>query len=139
MGKFGKTSTDRLETCTDNIQKIMKVVVKEFDISVVWGHRGREAQNKAYMSRNSTKQWPDSKHNKVPSKAIDVIPFPSGWPKENSPHYRKQLNAFYHMAGIILGIAATMNVRLKWGGDWDMDDDFTDQTFDDLAHFEEIE
>lgn len=138
MAKFGKRSDDRLNTCHEDIQKVMRAAVKIYDISVVWGHRGREAQNKAFMSGNSKVQWPDSKHNKIPSMAIDVIPYPSGWPQKDSPHYHKQVAAFYHMAGIILGIAATMNVSLRWGGDWDMDDDFTDNRFDDLAHFELI-
>lgn len=136
---FGKTSKDRLETCTDNIQKVMNRAVKIYDMSVVWGHRGREAQNKAFMSGNSKKQWPDSKHNKIPSRAIDVIPYPSGWPQKNSKDYRKQVAAFYHMAGVVLAVADMMGVKLRWGGDWDMDDDFSDNTFDDLAHFEEIE
>jgi len=135
MAKFGKQSMDRLETCHSDIQKVMKKVVKIYDISVVWGHRGREAQNKAYP-KHSNKQWPNSKHNRIPSIAIDIIPYPSGWPDKTSPHYRKQLAAFYHMSGIVLGVAETMGVKLRWGGDWDMDDDFTDNKFDDLAHFE---
>jgi peptidoglycan L-alanyl-D-glutamate endopeptidase CwlK len=28
--------------------------------------------------------------------------------------------------------------HIRWGGDWDGDQDFRDQTFDDLAHFELI-
>jgi len=44
--------------------------------------------------------------------------------------------SFYHFAGFVLGIAAVMGIELRWGGDWDMDDDLHDQTFNDLVHFE---
>jgi peptidoglycan L-alanyl-D-glutamate endopeptidase CwlK len=26
--------------------------------------------------------------------------------------------------------------RIRWGGDWDMDNDLSDNTFNDLVHFE---
>ena len=29
-----------------------------------------------------------------------------------------------------------MNIKLRWGGDWNDNKDFSDQTFDDLVHFE---
>ncbi len=135
---FGQTSSDRLDTCTENIQKVFYRAVKIYDMSVVWGSRGKETQNKAYSSGHSKLKWPDSKHNKLPSEAIDVIPYPSGWPDKDSKDYHKQVAAFYYMAGVVLAVADMMGVKLRWGGDWDMDDDFADQTFDDLAHFEEI-
>ena len=34
--------------------------------------------------------------------------------------------------------AKFMNVSLRWGGDWDGDGDRTDQTFNDLMHWELI-
>lgn len=138
MNSFGKKSMDRLKTCDDQIQKVVLKSVKIFDMSIVFGHRGREAQNKAFLLKYSKVQWPNSKHNKIPSQAIDAIPYPSGWPDKKSKHYAKQVAAFYAMAYTILAVAEMMGVKLRWGGDWDRDDDFTDQSFDDLAHFELI-
>ena len=68
-----------------------------------------------------------SKHNQEPSLAVDVAPWPIDW---NDSH------RFYHFAGFVLGIAAALNIRLRWGGDWDSDFDLRDQTFFDLPHFE---
>ena len=42
------------------------------------------------------------------------------------------------MAGLVLGIAAVFGIKIRWGGDWDSDNDLNDQKFMDLAHFEEI-
>ncbi len=46
---------------------------------------------------------------------------------------------FYYFAGFVMGTAAAMGVRLRWGGDWDGDTELDDQKFRDLVHFEERE
>ena len=137
--KFSTRSLDRLKTCHEDIQLVMQEVIRVVDFSVVFGHRGEEEQNKAYP-KFSSKQWPDSKHNKVPALAIDVLPYPSGWPQDTDEANVKshKIAQFYYMAGIVMLIAKDLNISLRWGGDWDMDKDFLDQTFDDLAHFELI-
>jgi hypothetical protein len=43
---------------------------------------------------------------------------------------------FYYMAGRVQTLAESMGITIRWGGDWDSDKDFFDQTFDDLVHFE---
>ena len=32
-----------------------------------------------------------------------------------------------------------MNIKIRWGGDWDSDNIMKDQTFNDLPHFEIID
>ena len=46
---------------------------------------------------------------------------------------------FYFLAGIIKAIANKRNIKIRWGGDWDDDNDFKDQHFNDLGHFELVE
>jgi len=137
---FGTRSTTNLATCTPGIQRVMYAVILEIDFSVVFGHRGKIPQDKAFADGFSTKQWPDSKHNKVPSEGIDVLPYPSGWPQDSDNELVKmhKIAHFYYLAGVIMTKANELGVNLRWGGDWDMDKDFLDQKFDDLAHFEEI-
>ena len=36
----------------------------------------------------------------------------------------------------LLRVAAGLDIEIRWGGDWDGDNEFTDQSFDDLVHFE---
>jgi hypothetical protein len=38
-----------------------------------------------------------------------------------------------------MAIAAQMDVKLRWGGDWDQDTQVKDNNFDDLWHFELVE
>ena len=75
----------------------------------------------------STLSYPKSKHNRQPSLAADVIPYPVDW--EDSKR-------FYHFAGFVEGIAAAKGIKIRWGGDWDGDRSFADQNFHDLPHFE---
>ena len=75
---------------------------------------------------------PQSKYNKTPSLAADVVP----WFK-NSPHIRwEDREAFYCFGGFVLGVAAEMGLTIRWGGDWDRDEYLHDQSFFDLPHFE---
>ena len=39
-------------------------------------------------------------------------------------------------AGYVQGVAEQLGIKIRWGGDWDSDFDFKDQTFNDLVHFE---
>lgn len=79
-------------------------------------------------------QFPHSKHNKNPSLAADVVP----WFPER-PHIRwDDREAFYFFGGFVLGAAAKMGISVRWGGDWDRDEDLHDQSFFDLPHFELI-
>ena len=71
--------------------------------------------------------YPNSKHNKLPSKAVDVAPYPIDW---NDP------DRFYHFAGYVRGIAEGMGIKIRWGGDWNGNFDLKDQNFYDLPHFE---
>ncbi len=127
MPKFGGPSRRRLETCDVDLQHLFNEVIRHFDCKVIWGHRDKEAQNKAFDDGNSEKKWPNSNHNIKPSRAIDVAPYPVDW---------EDVKRFRYFAGFVKGMAAAMGVGLRWGGDWDGDTDLNDQHFNDLAHFE---
>ena len=127
MAKFGNTSKKRLETCDERLQSLFNEVVKVFDCSILVGHRGEEDQNKAYKEGNSQVKWPKGKHNKKPSSAVDVAPYPIDW---------EDRERFSYFAGFVKGVAYRLNITLRWGGDWDGDNDLSDNNFDDLVHFE---
>lgn len=127
MAKFSKLSLAKLETCDVRLQRVFKEVVKYFDCTVICGFRGKEEQDEAFRSGASKTPWPISKHNRTPSAAVDVVPYPVSW---------KDTNQMRYFAGFVVGIAATMGITIRWGGDWDSDRDLNDQTFFDFPHFE---
>ena len=135
MPSYGQRSQDVLATLSPNLQRLFLEVIKYIDISLVCGHRDKVTQNAAYHAKpqRSTKKWPDSNHNFFPSKAVDVIPYPFKQEDWND------IARFRHMIGVIEGIAFTMGIKIRSGGDWDRDHDFNDQDFIDLPHIEEVE
>ena len=127
MPKYSDRSKIKLETCDSKLQDLFNEVIKHFDCSILCGHRGEEEQNKVYHTGWSKLQFPRSKHNSSPSKAVDAAPYPIDW---------KDRERFYYFAGVVKGVALGMNISIRWGGDWDSDTQVKDQTFFDLPHFE---
>jgi len=106
------------------------------DVSIVEGVRSKERQNKFYKNGKSRLKWPLGKHNVVEpndlSLAVDAAPFIRGAISWDARHC-------IYLAGVVCGVGAHMGVRIRWGGDWDMDGEaMTDQDFQDLVHFELI-
>lgn len=137
MPTFSRTSADRLATAHPELQRLFNEVIKHVDCAILCGHRGELEQTEAYMNGASTKLWPYSKHNRVPSWAVDVAPYPVDWGNTGTPAQRASAIARFRMfSGFVLGVAATRGIKIRSGGDWDMDFDLGDQKFIDLPHFE---
>jgi peptidoglycan L-alanyl-D-glutamate endopeptidase CwlK len=130
MPKFSEKSLAKLATCDSRLQKVFHEVVRDFDCTVLEGHRNKERQNRMVDEGKSQVRWPDGKHNRVPSAAVDVCPYPVAWDD------RERQSLF---AGFVLATAKAMDVNLRWGGDWDRDTEVRDNGFDDLVHFELVE
>lgn len=133
MPEFSTVSMERLNTCHPDLVRLFMEVVKWYDCHVLHlgGHRNQDQQNSLYPTYSKVK-WPNSKHNRWPSQAVDCAPW---FPTE--PHVRwDDKDSFYHFAGFVRGTAMQMGIKVRWGGDWDRDFDLKDQTFYDLAHFE---
>jgi len=131
MPSFGSKSIERLNQCHPDIRKVMLEVVKTFDCQILEGYRGKDAQDKAVAEGKSKTPWPTGKHNTTPSQAVDVVPYYQGKPLDWN-----YLPQFHYFAGYVLGVASQMGVSLRWGGDWNGNNDLRDQTFNDLPHFE---
>ena len=127
MPKFSKKSLSKLETCDKRLQDLFLRVVKKFDCTILEGHRSKDRQNKLFNEGKSKLKYPKGKHNSLPSKAVDVAPYPIDW---------NDRERFTYFAGYVLGIAYQMGLKIRWGGDWDMDTQVKDNNFDDLPHFE---
>jgi len=130
MPKFGTASTERLASCDARLQKLFNEVIKTFDCTVIEGHRTKEKQNEYFAQGKSKLKWPEGKHCADPSLAVDVAPYVNGKLSFNIQHC-----CFF--AGYVLATAAHMGIDVRWGGDWDGDKEaMTDQTFQDLIHYE---
>lgn len=144
MYKFSENSRIQLESCHPELQRLFGQVINYRDCTILEGNRTTEQQRKN-IERGVSKTM-RSKHLHVPSLAVDVAPYPLTWPKKpvNSgaaerTRWMKEYGSFYLFSGFVLGIAQSMNIKIRWGGDWDGDWEISDQSFDDLVHFELVE
>lgn len=123
MPKFGKRSKERMKGVDAKLQNVFNEVVKEFDCAIIEGLRSQERQNELVAQGKSKTKF--GKH--VQGKAIDVAPYPIDWADRDRFHY---------FGGYVKGIAKSLNLKVRWGGDWDGDFETKDNLFDDLVHFE---
>ena len=127
MYKFGSRSKKHLVTLDERLQKVLNEVIKYIDCSIIEGHRSGERQNKLYEEGKTKVKYPNGRHNQNPSNAVDVVPYPVDW---------NDRERFHLFAGFVLGIARSMDINLRWGGDWNQNFEVDDNKFDDFPHFE---
>lgn len=136
MPRFSDKSIERLSTCRPALQTLFREVIRHVDCGIIEGHRGEEAQTRAYNEGKSKLPWPKGPHNTLPSNAVDVALWPLCWPNPKSKTYLKDLARWYWFGGFVQAVAADLGIPLVWGGDWNNNHIFIDQNFDDLPHFE---
>ena len=130
MPSFGPRSQEHLDTCHPDLQALCNLVIEHYDFSVLEGHRSGHRQNELFRQGKSKLKAGKSKHNSLPSKAVDIVPWPIDW---------EDTRRFYFLAGIIKQAAHDLNINVRLGADWDGDNSFADQTFHDLPHIELVE
>jgi len=138
MPKLGRRSMKRLKGVDPRLVSVLQKVVKYYDITIIEGLRTQERQNELLAQGKSKTKF--SKH--CTGKAVDLGMYPINWKNRDDWHY---------LGGFILGVAAAMGVNIRWGGDWSspsLDKDVmtgkekrttSDNSFDDLCHFEILE
>lgn len=130
MPKFSKKSLDLLKQCDPRLQELCKRVIEVMDISIIVAYRGKSEQDKAFHEGKSKLKYPKSKHNILPSKAVDVCPFPIDW----NDHRR-----FYLMVGMFKAFAHDMGIKIRVGADFNSDNNLTNDGFIDLPHIELVD
>lgn len=110
MPQFSKASLAKLETIARPLQEVLKKAIENGpDFTIITGARSKEEQDAAFAKGVSKVRWPNSKHNTLPSAAVDVAPYPIDW---------KDINRFRVLAGYLMGVAAGMGIKLRSGMDW---------------------
>ncbi len=116
MPKFSQSSFSKLSSCHIDLQVLFYEVIKNFDCTILEGYRNEKDQEEAFAKGNTKVHYPNGKHNRTPSLAVDVIPYPVDW-NDNKLHL--------WFGGYVLGIAqilkdqGKMTHAVRWGGSWD--------------------
>jgi len=126
MPRFGKRSKERLKGVDTKLVNVLNELVKIMDVTIIEGLRSEERQEKLLKEGKTKTRF--SKH--IEGKAVDLAPYPIDW---------EDRERFHYMGGMLRGIAHEMDVKIRWGGDWDSDGEIADNSFDDLVHVELID
>ncbi len=121
---LGESSLAALGTAHPDLQRLIKLVSQYVDagalkyagivdIAVLCGYRDKAGQDAAVLKKTSKTPWPKSKHNRMPSDAVDVAVFPVNYNDKTYAGKMAVLHAF------ICGVAARIGVEL-FNIDWDM-------------------
>lgn len=127
MPKFSQPSIDKLKTCDFRLQMLMNEAIQHVDFTILVGHRNVTDQEIAFKEGKSKKHWPNSKHNSLPSMAVDIAPYPIDW---------KDTARFARLFGYLERIAQEMQIPIRWGGDWNNNYRTTDEKLIDMPHIE---
>ena len=118
--KYSQRSLDNLSEAHQDLQTVFNYVIKYRDCSIICGQRGEEEQNTAFDRGHSKLRYPKSKHNKQPSLAVDVIPYPfGGW---------HDVDQFREFGNFVLGVSVMLKSygaienEITWGGNWNWKD-----------------
>lgn len=109
MYKWGNTSKARLSQCDPRLQLICNELLKScgFDLTITCGYRGKEAQEKEFKEGRSKARFGQSKHNTLPSKAVDIVPYPINW---DTKDYR-----WWKMIATAYEVARKNNIKIRSG------------------------
>lgn len=135
MPTFSEKSKKELDTLDPRLKTVLEDAIQYIDFVIVEGHREQEAQDKAFATGRSKLPWPKGNHNKKPSTAVDVAPYPIDWSDKTD-----SIRRFCYLAGFIVSSGRRLGIKLRWGADWNKNDDLRDEgNFRDWPHFEIVE
>jgi len=125
--QLSQKSLDKLHGVSFDLVQVVKRAIEltDIDFGVSEGVRTLDRQKELFDARKSRTM--NSRH--LTGDAVDLYAHVDGkasW----KPRYYDYINDAMQEAALELGIA------IRWGGDWDGDGDRTDQTFNDLCHWE---
>lgn len=122
MPKFSKQSQEQLDTCHPLLQKLLKLAITRIDFVVVEGFRNKAKQDAAFAKGASKLRWPYGNHNKNPSIAADIAPYPIDWSDK-----QKSLERFVYLQGVIYSCACELGIPIRQGIDWNRNQDMRDE------------
>lgn len=141
---FGKASLARMEGLHPDLVKVLKraIQLSEIDFTLIEGVRSVARQAELY-AQGRTKPGPKvtwvkiSNHQKKKDgfgHAVDIYPYPvslvlKGKAKDWEPLFNKIAKAMF-------AAAKELNIKIRWGADWDLDNLPRERGETDNPHFE---
>ena len=159
MNTWGARSQRERATSDARLNEVGDIVLEIKNHSVLKGHRDQYDQHAAFTSdpQRSKLDWPDGKHNELPSKAQDVRTYPNPPTSslaedfaalekyDSSPLFKRVLETLraqplredqLYLLGLYKGVSHMLGYKFRTGADWDRDGEIADNGFEDFFHVE---
>lgn len=134
-----KLSDRSLERAKDVNPKLINLILlairrTPIDFGVAWmgGKRTPEEQNQLFKEDYSQCDGYEKISKHQSGDAIDLNVFVGSKMIDN-----KEMLCV--VAGVMFACASELNIKIRWGGNWDSDGDIRDNKFNDLFHYEIID
>jgi peptidoglycan LD-endopeptidase CwlK len=131
MRPFTKAELARYNTLHTDLKRLIDALRAKRDVFIVYGHRTQAEQDKAFKGGFSKVKWPNSKHNKTPSLAVDLAPVNAkggiDW---------NDLKGFTTLYHDVIAVAKAEGIKIRAGADFNQDGNLTNDRFVDLPHYE---
>lgn len=155
--RYSPASRAHHDTLCPELQETMSLVLERWDHTIFCGYRGEAKQNEALANGTSTKPFGASKHNKLPSDAVDAGPYypevPAGgidWRTDKELLIAAQrgdwvafrailenIKRWYAFSAFVRGVGwGKGRYIIRSGCDWNNDQRFNDHSLIDLPHQE---
>ncbi len=152
MYRFGKTSRQRLETCTADIQKLMHYAISTsmIDFGIGQGERTEDQQLEYFLAGLSRidpripSQLKKAKHvtskDYPKARAVDIF----AWVPGKKELMYDDIHLAYLGGHIMrcyqeLRAKGEITCKIRWGANWDSDGELVyDHSLKDLPHYEEV-
>lgn len=135
---FGTASEAKLKTLHPDIVRVLRRAMSYQLMDFTIFETARSASQAAANAAKGT-GIVNSKHLVQAdgyAHAADVYPYPTSEAGKTIFQDTKRFNV---LAGIILAAAKEEKVKIRWGGNWDGDNQFRDNSLEDLPHFELVQ
>jgi len=136
MPNFSQQSLEKLKTCHIDLQTLFGTVIQYYNCTILVGHRDQADQEAAFAAGKTQLHYPDSKHNSVPSMAVDAMPDVNGLIDWHDSVDIAYFSGYVMATAQQLYLNGKMTHKLRYGGCWKMDNDLKDNHFADMDHFE---
>jgi peptidoglycan L-alanyl-D-glutamate endopeptidase CwlK len=134
MPGLGANSQRKLSTCHPDLIRLIERAAQYYEFTVTCGHRGEKEQNVAYDNKRSKVRYPNSRHNRKPSRAVDLAPIRKVITDDNREKWFidwNDIGEFRRLGMYVEDLAMEMDIKIKWGGRF--------KSFVDMPHFQLIE
>lgn len=120
---YSQRSLTRLGTCHEDLQLLMREALADpecpSDITIIEGHRGQARQDQLVEEGKSQLMWPRSRHNSMPSMAVDVAPYVNGSVSWDWEHFTPLVSHIKDVwARLVANELVTGQYTLTAGADW---------------------